>query len=92
MNIHIFYSHYNVTGTDNKNRPYWFDYEKCFINLLNTIKENNVFKEKNNIKLNIVMDGNIEGVETKPPVENIIELCNSSYVCKQQLKLYESII
>ena len=54
MNIHIFYSHYNVIGTDNKSRPYWFDYEKCFINLLKTIDG------KNNIKLNIVMDGKIE--------------------------------
>ena len=54
MNIHIFYSHYNVTGTDNKSRPQWFDYEKCFVNLLNTIKD------KSNIKLNIVMDGKIE--------------------------------
>jgi len=53
MNIHIFYSHYNITGSDNKFRPYWFDYEKCFINLLNTIEG------KNNIKLNIVMDGKI---------------------------------
>ena len=54
MNIHIFYSHYNVTKTDNKFRPYWFDYEKCFLNLLETIKG------KSNIKLNIVMDGKIE--------------------------------
>lgn len=54
MNIHIFYSHYNITGTDNKSRPYWFDYEKCFVNLLNTIKG------KNNITLNVVMDGKIE--------------------------------
>jgi len=54
MNIHIFYSHYNVTHTDNKNRPGWFDYEKCFLNLLNSIKD------KANIKLNILMDGKIE--------------------------------
>ena len=54
MKIHIFYSHYNIMGTDYKNRPQWFDYEKCFINLLETIKDND------NIKLNIVMDGKIE--------------------------------
>jgi len=54
MKIHIFYSHYNIAGTDYKNRPQWFDYEKCFINLLETIKDND------NIKLNIVMDGKIE--------------------------------
>lgn len=52
--IHIFYSHYNVSGTDNKNRPEWFDYEKCFKNLLYTIKN------KDNISLNVVMDGKIE--------------------------------
>lgn len=54
MKIHIFYSHYNITGTDYKNRPQWFNYEKCFINLLETIKD------KSNIKLNIVMDGKVE--------------------------------
>jgi hypothetical protein len=53
MKIHIFYSHYNVTGTDYKLRPIWFDYEKCFINLLSTIKEKD-------IDLHVVMDGKIE--------------------------------
>lgn len=53
MKIHIFYSHYNVTKTDNKNRPLWFDYEKCFINLLNTTKNKNV-------EIHMVMDGKIE--------------------------------
>jgi hypothetical protein len=53
MKIHIFYSHYNVTGTDHKLRPSWFDYEKCFINLLNTI-------EGKNIDLHLIMDGNVE--------------------------------
>ena len=54
MNIHIFYSHYNITSSDNKSRPVWFDYEKCFTNLLSTIEG------KDNIKLNIVMDGRVE--------------------------------
>ena len=54
MKIHIFYSHYNITGTDYKNRPQWFNYEKCFINLLETIKD------KSNIKLNIGMDCTVE--------------------------------
>lgn len=53
MKIHIFYSHYNVTGTDNKCRPNWFDYEKCFINLLNTINGKD-------IDLHVIMDGKIE--------------------------------
>ena len=54
MKLHIFYIHYNITGTDNKNRPVWFDYEKCFVNLLNTIKD------KENIELHVIMDGKIE--------------------------------
>jgi hypothetical protein len=54
MKLHIFYSHYNVTDTDNKGRPNWFNYEKCFINLLNTIED------KENIELHVVMDGKIE--------------------------------
>jgi hypothetical protein len=53
MKIHIFYLHYEITGTDNKFRPSWFDYEKCFINLLNTI-------EGKNVDLHVVMDGKIE--------------------------------
>tara|TARA_R110000868_G_scaffold408357_1_gene691409 strand:+ start:9432 stop:10124 length:693 start_codon:yes stop_codon:yes gene_type:complete len=53
MKIHIFYSHYNVEGTDNKFRPSWFDYEKCFINLLDTI-------EGKDIDLHLIMDGKIE--------------------------------
>lgn len=53
MKIHIFYSHYNVTGTDNKFRPFWFDYEKCFVNLLNTI-------EGKDIDLHVIMDGKIK--------------------------------
>jgi hypothetical protein len=52
--IHIFYSHHNVKKTDNKNRPGWFDYEKCFLNLLNTISN------EQNIKLNVMMDGKID--------------------------------
>lgn len=53
MKIHIFYSHYEVTGTDGKCRPNWFDYEKCFINLLDTI-------EGKNIDLHLIMDGKVE--------------------------------
>jgi len=52
--IHIFYSHYNVAGkAGNPNRPSWFDYERCFKNLLDTI-------ENQPITLHLVMDGNIE--------------------------------
>jgi hypothetical protein len=52
-NIHIFYSHYNIEGSDNKNRPQWFDYEKCFLNLLNSINNYNY------IDLHVIMDGDI---------------------------------
>lgn len=54
MKIHIFYTHYNVTGTDGKYRPFWFDYEKCFLNLLKTIKNNS------NVVLHVIMDGKIQ--------------------------------
>ena len=50
--IHIFYRHYSINGREDW-RPEWFDYEKCFINLLNTI-------EGKNIDLHVVMDGKIE--------------------------------
>ena len=53
MKIHIFYSHYNIEGTGYKFRPNWFDYEKCFVNLLNTI-------EGKNVDLHLIMDGKIE--------------------------------
>lgn len=53
MKIHIFYRHYNVEKTDSRGRPNWFDYEKCFQNLLSTI-------EDKNINLHVVFDGNIE--------------------------------
>ena len=52
MKIHIFYRHYNVSGTDNRSRPKWFDFEKCFVNLLNTIQNKNV-------ELHVVFDGDI---------------------------------
>ena len=51
--IHIFYRHYNISGNDFKGRPNGFDYKKCFINLLNTIKNTDV-------KLHVVFDGNIK--------------------------------
>lgn len=53
MKIHIFYLHYEITGTDGKHRPYWFNYEKCFTNLLSTI-------EGKNVELHVVMDGKVE--------------------------------
>ena len=52
--IHIFYSHYNVEGKGNKVRPEWFDYEKCFINLLNTIEG------REDVDIHLIMDGKVE--------------------------------
>lgn len=51
--MHIFYVHYNVAGKENKARPDWFDYEKCFINLLNTVNNNP------NVTIHVIMDGTI---------------------------------
>lgn len=54
MKLRIFYRHYNIEKTDFKQRPDWFDYEKCFQNLLDTIKG------RNDVKLYLIMDGNID--------------------------------
>ena len=53
MKLHIFYRQYNVQGTDNKNRPSWFDFEKCYDNLLLTLSDT----PSNLYNLNIVYDG-----------------------------------
>jgi hypothetical protein len=53
MKIHIFFRHYNISGNDNRGRPLWFDFEKCFINLLSTIKDQQV-------DLHVIMDGKIK--------------------------------
>lgn len=52
MKIHLFYRQYNILGNQ-KGRPKWFDFEKCFVNLLNTI-------EGKNVDLHVVMDGRPE--------------------------------
>lgn len=54
MKLRIFYRHYNISGSDFKGRPNWFDYEKCFINLLNTIKD------RDDVELHVIMDGSID--------------------------------
>jgi|TARA_B110000908_G_scaffold169886_1_gene228009 hypothetical protein len=53
MKIHIYYRHYNIQGTDNRNRPSWFDYEKCYHNLVSSLKGG-----ADNFRLNVVYDGN----------------------------------
>ena len=42
MKIHIFYRHYEIEGNDYKGRPSWFDFEKCFLNFLDSIEGENV--------------------------------------------------
>lgn len=51
MKINIFYRHYSVQGRDTKSRPIWFDYEKCFINLLETIVDST------DVYVHVMMDG-----------------------------------
>jgi hypothetical protein len=50
MRIHIYYRHYNISGNDFKNRPEWFDYEKCYDNLIKT-------SIPSQSSLNVVYDG-----------------------------------
>ena len=50
MKIHILYRHYNISGNDNKGRPMWFDFEKCFSNLIDTI-------EGYDVDLHMIFDG-----------------------------------
>lgn len=52
MKIHIYYRHYNVSGTEPR-RPEGFDYEKCYINLLNSFL-------KDNCRVNIIFDGEVD--------------------------------
>jgi hypothetical protein len=53
MKIHIYYRHYNISGTEPR-RPEWFTYEKCYNNLVSTLESiNNDLYE-----LNIIYDGN----------------------------------
>lgn len=49
--IHIFYRHYPISEREHW-RPDWFDYEKCFLNLLESIGD------KDNVRINVVYDGN----------------------------------
>ena len=53
MKIHLFYRHYNVSGSDGRGRPQGFDYEKCFISLFQSINTRNV-------EIHVVFDGNIK--------------------------------
>jgi len=52
MKIHIYYRHYNVSGSEPR-RPEWIDYELCYNNLLSSIPP----WSSNEYSLNIVYDG-----------------------------------
>lgn len=52
MTLHIYYRHYNAKNSDNKNRPQWFTYEKCYRNLLDTLDDCG-----DDLKINVVYDG-----------------------------------
>ena len=54
MELKIFYSHYNTKNAVKKDRPDWFSFESCLVNLLDTIKESN---SKIKIRLFLVFDG-----------------------------------
>jgi hypothetical protein len=57
MKIKILYSHLNVTGTDSKVRPQWFDFEKCFKNLLKTISYTpNGLSKQSDIEIHVIYD------------------------------------
>lgn len=52
MKIHIYYRHYNISGTEPR-RPEWFNYEKCYNNLLTSLPN----WETGLYNINIVYDG-----------------------------------
>lgn len=64
MKIKILYSHLNTTGTDFKARPKWFDFEKCFKNLIKSISYHpNVFQENSDIEIHVIYDKTRGGIE-----------------------------
>lgn len=64
MKIKILYSHLNVSGTDYKARPKWFDFESCFKNLIKTISyQPNGLSKESDIEIHVIYDvtrGNLE--------------------------------
>jgi len=57
MKIKILYSHLNVSGTDNKIRPTWFDFEKCFKSLVKNISyQPNGLSKQYEIEIHVIYD------------------------------------
>lgn len=57
MKLHIYYMHYDTNKALEKERPEWFSYENCLINLLTTLSTSKVSFQ---IIFNIVFDGDVE--------------------------------
>lgn len=74
--IHIFYRHTEKNKINN-GRPEWFNYEKCFVNLLRTIEN-----YRDRITLTVIMDGEIS--------ENFIEKYREKYDL-HSMKFYDAI-
>lgn len=68
MKIKILYSHLNVSGTDNKLRPNWFDFEKCFENFYETTFQN--LPDLSGIEIYIIYDTTRGSLK-----ENWINIC-----------------
>jgi hypothetical protein len=58
MRINIYYRHASINNIG-RQRPYWFNYESCFKNLLTTIEK------YDNINLTLALDGDINQDFTK---------------------------
>lgn len=65
--IHIFYRHYSVSHREEW-RPHWFDYEKCYDNLLRTIHN------PNNVRINIVFDGDTDNFIRNKKFDNFFNI------------------
>lgn len=61
LNLHIYYRHVHMkhegrSRDPNKSRPEWFDYEKCFTNLLQTLDSSPLAA---NVTLTVIYDGSL---------------------------------
>ncbi|EFC1528486.1 glycosyl transferase [Escherichia ruysiae] len=63
MKVHIYFRHTDISRTTKNNRPEWFSHEKCFVNLINTIKNS---KYKDQIAFNFIFDGSLNVASLDP--------------------------
>jgi len=98
MKLHIFYRHYNIKGKGNESRPHWFTYEKCYNNLISSLKWGS-----DNYKINIVYDSidynwikdspynklyEIEAKEDMKSFWETIKIANSDLSIKEEDLIY----